>query len=59
MILRSKNILGRPKLIENGKKMVFYVEEELEKNIKKIAQQQDLSPSQLIRKILKEYLENK
>ena len=52
-------MMGRPKLVEKAKKMVIYMDEELEKLIKKDAQEQDLSPSQLVRKIIKEYYSNK
>ena len=50
-------MMGRPKLIEKGKKMVIYIDENLENLVKENAKKLELSPSQLVRKIMKEYFE--
>ena len=46
---------GRPKLIKNAKSMFIYIDEEIETKIKKDAQKQGMSTSQLVRKIINEY----
>lgn len=48
-------MLGRPKIVKNGKNMAVYMDAELQKKIQEEAKRQDLSPSQLVRKIIKEY----
>ncbi|MDD5589380.1 MAG: ribbon-helix-helix domain-containing protein [Candidatus Nanoarchaeia archaeon] len=48
-------MLGRPKIVKDGKNVPVYMDTELYKQIKEEAKKQDLSPSQLIRKIIRDY----
>ncbi len=52
-------MLGRPKIVKDGKNMAVYMDSELQKQIKNEAQEQELSPSQLVRKIIKDYFKSK
>ncbi len=52
-------MLGKPKIVKNGKNMAVYMDSELQKKINDEAQKQELSPSQLIRKIIKNDLKTK
>jgi len=53
-------MLGRPKLIDNARKMVIYIDEQTEEKVKVNAHKQGISTSQLVRKIINEhYLKEK
>lgn len=52
-------MIGRPKIVKNGKNMAVYMDQDMQKRIREEAIKQDLSPSQLIRKIIKDYFKTK
>lgn len=51
-------MLGRPKIVKEGKNMAVYMDSELLIQIQNEAQKQGLSPSQLVRKIIVTHFQN-